>query len=103
MIRTCLSIALASVVLPLAASAYPGGTPSFQTDVLPYCASCHSSLDEAALAGAGQRATKEIVANKHLAVIDDVVTTTATANTMAAILARNGAARIDIWCLARTP
>jgi predicted amidophosphoribosyltransferase len=43
------------------------------------------------------------VKNKHLAVIDDVVTTTATANTMAAILARNGAARIDIWCLARTP
>jgi hypothetical protein len=70
MIRTCLSIALASVVLPLAASAYPGGTPSFQTDVLPYCASCHSSLDEAALAGAGQRATKEIVANKHLAAIE---------------------------------
>lgn len=43
------------------------------------------------------------VKGKHLAVIDDVVTTTATANTMAAILARNGAARVDIWCLARTP
>ncbi|CAA0097636.1 Uncharacterised protein [Zhongshania aliphaticivorans] len=43
------------------------------------------------------------IKGKHLAVIDDVVTTTATANTMAAILARNGATRIDIWCLARTP
>jgi ComF family protein len=43
------------------------------------------------------------VNGKHLAVIDDVLTTTATANTMAVILARNGAARIDIWCLARTP
>lgn len=43
------------------------------------------------------------IKGKHLAVIDDVVTTTATANTVAAILARNGAARVDIWCLARTP
>lgn len=43
------------------------------------------------------------IKGRHLAIVDDVVTTTATANTMAAILARNGAARIDIWCLARTP
>jgi ComF family protein len=43
------------------------------------------------------------IKGKHLAVIDDVVTTTATANTMAAILARNGAKQVDIWCLARTP
>jgi ComF family protein len=43
------------------------------------------------------------IKGKHLVIVDDVVTTTATANTMAAILARNGAARIDIWCLARTP
>jgi len=40
---------------------------------------------------------------KHIAIVDDVVTTTATANTVAAILARNGARQIDIWCLARTP
>lgn len=39
----------------------------------------------------------------HLAIVDDVVTTTATANTLAAILARNGARQVDIWCLARTP
>jgi ComF family protein len=43
------------------------------------------------------------IRGKHVAVIDDVVTTTATANTVAAILARNGARQIDIWCLARTP
>lgn len=51
------------------AAAYPGGTPSYQTDVAPFCASCHSSRDASALAGADDRATKELVANKHLAVI----------------------------------
>ena len=35
-----------------AASAYPGGTPSFQTDAAPYCAGCHSSRDVEMLAGA---------------------------------------------------
>jgi ComF family protein len=43
------------------------------------------------------------IKGKHIAVVDDVVTTTATANSAAAILARNGARQIDIWCLARTP
>jgi hypothetical protein len=51
------------------ATAYPGGTPTYQTDVAPFCASCHSSLDENALKGAGERATKELAENKHLAVI----------------------------------
>lgn len=51
------------------AAAYPGGTPSYQTDVAPFCASCHASRDASALAGADDRATKELVANKHLAVI----------------------------------
>lgn len=69
MFRHCPAIALVNLVLPLAVSAYPGGTPSYQTDVSPYCASCHSSIDEAALAGAGERAIKEIVENKHLAAI----------------------------------
>ena len=37
----------------------------------PFCASCHASRSEAALAGApGQRATKELAANKHLAQIE---------------------------------
>jgi hypothetical protein len=27
---------------PLGAHAYPGGTPDYQTDVAPFCASCHA-------------------------------------------------------------
>ena len=44
------------VIVPHLASAYPGGTPDFQTDVIPYCASCHSSIDESSLQGAGEKA-----------------------------------------------
>jgi len=51
------------------ADAYPGGTPDFQTDVAPFCAACHSSVDANALEGAGPRAEKELAANKHLAPI----------------------------------
>ena len=32
-----------AMIAPCAALAYPGGTPSYQTDVAPFCASCHSS------------------------------------------------------------
>ncbi len=69
--RAAAALALfAGSALPLAVQAYPGGTPGYQTDAAPFCASCHASRDEAALAGvAGDRATKELVANKHLAVI----------------------------------
>lgn len=65
------SLVLGLVVLALAAPAraYPGGTPDYQTDVAPFCASCHSSRHAEALAGAGERATKELAANKHLALI----------------------------------
>lgn len=59
----------AALWVPLAANAYPGGTPDFQTDVAPFCASCHSSIDEAALDGAGEKAAKNTVEKKHLAVI----------------------------------
>lgn len=51
------------------AGAYPGGTPDFQTDVAPFCAACHSSVNVEALEGAGARAEKELSANKHLAAI----------------------------------
>lgn len=58
------------IVLPAAAWSYPGGTPSFVTDVAPYCASCHSSVSEAQLAGvSAQRVQAELAANKHLAKI----------------------------------
>lgn len=39
----------------------------------------------------------------HIALVDDVVTTTATARCLSEILIRAGAARVDIWALARTP
>ncbi len=52
------------------ASAYPGGTPDFQTDVTPFCAACHSSTSEKDLLGAkGDRAAKETAAKKHLSQI----------------------------------
>jgi hypothetical protein len=54
---------------PLAAHAYPGGTPSYQTDVAPFCAGCHSSRDAAALAGTGDKAEKDVAERKHVAVI----------------------------------
>jgi len=64
-----LAVGIAVAVAPLAASAYPGGTPDFQTDAAPYCAGCHSSRDATALAGAGERAEKEVAERKHIAVI----------------------------------
>jgi hypothetical protein len=60
---------LLACALPAAVAAYPGGTPSFQTDAAPYCAGCHSSRDAEALAGAGERADKEVAERKHIAVI----------------------------------
>lgn len=55
---------------PLGAGAYPGGTPDYQTDVAPFCASCHASVDAASMAGAPpERASKELAANKHIAQI----------------------------------
>jgi ComF family protein len=41
--------------------------------------------------------------NVHIALIDDVVTTTATARTLSELLIKTGAQRVDIWALARTP
>ncbi len=55
--------------LPLPAAGYPGGTPDYQTDVAPFCAGCHSSRDAAALAGAGEKAEKDVAERKHLAQI----------------------------------
>jgi hypothetical protein len=62
-------LAAAAFLAPAGSSAYPGGTPDFQTDAAPYCAGCHSSRSEAALAGAGERAGKEVAERKHLAVV----------------------------------
>ena len=43
------------------------------------------------------------VADKSIAIIDDVVTTGATVNELASTLRRAGARHIEVWCLARTP
>ncbi len=55
---------------PSGAAAYPGGTPDYQTDVAPFCASCHASVDTSSMAGAPpERAAKELAAGKHIAQI----------------------------------
>ena len=66
---TVTSVVAALALTPLAASAYPGGTPDYQTDAAPFCAGCHASRDAAVLAGAGERADKELAERKHIAVI----------------------------------
>lgn len=43
------------------------------------------------------------IAGRHLALVDDVLTTGATADTLARLLRKAGAARVDVYCLARTP
>ncbi|MFY1665444.1 ComF family protein [Pseudomonas sp. Pseu.R1] len=45
----------------------------------------------------------EHVIGKHIALIDDVLTTGSTADTIARLLIRAGASRVDVYCLARTP
>jgi hypothetical protein len=59
-IRDWLALA-AALSFPASAPAYPGGTPS--------CAACHSSRNAEMLAGAGDRAQKEVAERKHIAVI----------------------------------
>jgi ComF family protein len=39
----------------------------------------------------------------RIAIVDDVLTTGATANTLARELRRAGAAYVEVWCIARTP
>lgn len=43
------------------------------------------------------------VKHKHVALVDDVLTTGATANSLARLLKKAGARRVDVYCLARTP
>ncbi|RAU46231.1 MULTISPECIES: ComF family protein [unclassified Pseudomonas] len=42
------------------------------------------------------------VSGKHIALIDDVMTTGSTADTLARLLRQAGAKRVDLYCLART-
>ena len=43
------------------------------------------------------------VSGRHFALVDDVLTTGATAQALARLLINAGAARVDVYCLARTP
>ncbi|HEX8593214.1 MAG TPA: ComF family protein [Pseudomonas sp.] len=43
------------------------------------------------------------IAGRHVALIDDVLTTGSTANAIAQVLLKAGARRVDVYCLARTP
>lgn len=40
---------------------------------------------------------------KHVALVDDVVTTGSTVNEIARLLKKTGTEKIEVWCLARTP
>lgn len=51
----------------------------------------------------GHISCTRIIAGGHLALIDDVVTTGATAGACAEALLQAGASRVDVYCLARTP
>lgn len=46
---------------------------------------------------------KGSVQGMHLALVDDVVTTGSTGATLAQLLKRHGAQRVELWCIARTP
>jgi ComF family protein len=43
------------------------------------------------------------VSGKHVAIVDDVMTTGATADALARVLKAAGATRVSVWALARTP
>jgi predicted amidophosphoribosyltransferase len=46
---------------------------------------------------------RKLIQDSHIALIDDVVTTTATTRCLSELLIAAGARRVDIWALARTP
>ncbi|CAM3645558.1 DNA utilization protein GntX [compost metagenome] len=43
-----------------------------------------------------------LIAGRHVALVDDVLTTGATAQALASLLLKAGARRVDVYCLART-
>ena len=55
------------------------------------------------LLGAFALAAGAQVQGRHFAVVDDVLTTGATAHSLARLLIHAGARQVDVYCLARTP
>lgn len=55
------------------------------------------------LSGAFALVDEERIKDKHVALIDDVLTTGSTADAIARLLIKTGARRVDVYCLARTP
>lgn len=72
----------------------------------PHATRAQQELDAAArrqnLHSAFALAEKALVRGLHVAIIDDVMTTGATAQALALLLRRAGAVRVDVYCLART-
>lgn len=64
-----------------------------------------SELDATARLGnvRGAFAVRRVPAQKHVAIVDDVMTTGATLEELARILKRAGASEVSAWVLARTP
>ena len=48
-------------------------------------------------------AVNKVLNGEHIALVDDIVTTGATANTIAKTLKQAGAGKVTIWAIARTP
>lgn len=48
-------------------------------------------------------AAKNALGGKHVVVVDDVITTGATARQVIKLLRLHGAERVDVWCATRTP
>ncbi|MGY2291815.1 double zinc ribbon domain-containing protein [Pseudomonas sp. SDO528_S397] len=72
----------------------------------------HETLAQQALGAQGRRrnllgafalADHACVKGRHLALVDDVLTTGATAHSLARLLMAAGARQVDVYCLARTP
>jgi len=55
------------------------------------------------LRGAFALADAEKLKGRHVALVDDVLTTGSTADVIAQLLIRAGVKRVDVYCLARTP
>lgn len=47
--------------------------------------------------------TEQLIKDKSIVIIDDVVTTGSTAQAIAKVLINNGAAQVKVWAVARTP